>query len=134
MTMLGPFGLRLRQERIRLGLNQQEFGERAGVSKNSISSYEKGERPANVVFLMVLEDIGVDVGFVLTGNRGDDSLTVEQQHLVGMFESLSARERSAVIALLTQLTGNGIELTELASGRSQVDHSERDEYNAQDKD
>lgn len=62
-------GDRLKQERERLGLNQTDFAAKAGASKNTQYNYEKGERSPDANYLAAAATLGVDVLFVLTGER-----------------------------------------------------------------
>lgn len=66
------FSARLRDERKRLDMNQTEFAKAAGVHLNSQSRYEKGERAPDTAYLGAIAQIGVDMRFLLTGERGDD--------------------------------------------------------------
>lgn len=60
---------RLREERERLKLSQTAFGALAGASKPSQVRYENGERTPDVRYLSALAKHGVDVMYVLTGQR-----------------------------------------------------------------
>lgn len=62
-------GDRLKEERERLGFNQTEFAAQAGASKNSQYNYEKGERSPDASYLAAVAEIGVDVLYVVTGER-----------------------------------------------------------------
>lgn len=66
------FGIRLSDERKRIGLNQKEFSEIAGVSKTSQVNYESGERSPNVEYLQAIISTGVDIYYILTGERADN--------------------------------------------------------------
>ncbi|MGV3581889.1 MAG: helix-turn-helix domain-containing protein [Methylophilus sp.] len=68
-------GERLRIERERLKLNQTQFGEAGGVKKNAQIKYEKGERSPDASYLELLSSIGVDVLFVITGQRNENTAT-----------------------------------------------------------
>ena len=62
-------GERLREERERLGFNQPDFANFAGVSKRTLIDWEKSSTSPNAVQLSSLNEIGVDVGYVITGER-----------------------------------------------------------------
>lgn len=62
-------GERLRLERERLGMTQDAFCSMAGVGKRALIHYEKGERDSDTGFLLRLQAGGVDVPFILTGER-----------------------------------------------------------------
>ena len=60
---------RLREERIRLGLSQAQLGEIGGVQKQAQLKYEKGDRQPDARYLEAVAGAGVDVLYVLTGQR-----------------------------------------------------------------
>ena len=65
------FGARLRDERIRLGLSQQDFAERAGIKRASQYLYEKGQGSPNHRYLMAIAPLGVDIHYLLFGEHHD---------------------------------------------------------------
>lgn len=62
-------GKRLREERKRLGFNQAEFGAIGGVQKRSQIDYEKDRRSPDANYLFAVAAAGVDVNYVITGNK-----------------------------------------------------------------
>lgn len=60
---------RLRQERLRTGLNQKDFGALAGVGLQTQNRYENQETQPNAEYLGRLAEHGIDVFYVLTGRR-----------------------------------------------------------------
>lgn len=62
-------GLRLRGERKRLHLTQAQLGKQGGVSLSSQNAYESGLHFPDARFLARIADAGVDVHYVLLGNR-----------------------------------------------------------------
>lgn len=64
---MDSIGDRLRMERERLGLTQDEFGDFGGVKRNAQKNYENGSRSPDAVYLAAIAKIGVDVSFLLTG-------------------------------------------------------------------
>ena len=59
---------RLRAIRQESGLNQEEFGKRVGVSKNTQMRYEKGQRFPDTEYLQcVAQQFGTDLGWLLDG-------------------------------------------------------------------
>ncbi|WP_447776348.1 XRE family transcriptional regulator [Variovorax boronicumulans] len=75
-------GERLKLERQRLGLNQADFGAKVGVSKTSQFNYEAGGRSPDADYLQKAFELGVDVHYVITGQRvaSDDDFVVIRQH------------------------------------------------------
>ncbi len=62
-------GQRLKFERERIGMTQPEFAAIAGVSKRTLIDWEKGVSSPTAVQLSALMESGVDVFYVLTGQR-----------------------------------------------------------------
>ena len=60
---------RLKEERNRLRYGQGEFAELAGVNRRSQVNYEKGDRSPNADYLLAISKAGVDIAYILTGNR-----------------------------------------------------------------
>lgn len=92
-------GERLRQERTRLGLRQDDFAQLGGVNRNTQGSYEKGERNPDVAYLAAVAGAGVDVRYVITGMRTVDdgaSLSESEQRLVAQYRSLAIADQEVV--------------------------------------
>lgn len=70
-------GDRLREERERLGMNQEAFGAIAGVRKQAQLLYEKGERHPDAQYLAAIAAAGADVLYILTGRRSQAVAEVE---------------------------------------------------------
>lgn len=64
-------------------MNQTEFAQLGGVGKTTQINYEKGERFPDAAYLAAVASIGVDVLYVVTGNRdGGASLTPVENTLL----------------------------------------------------
>ncbi len=61
--------VRLKEERERLGLSQPLFAQAAGAAKRTLADWEKGVSSPTAVQLSALAKIGVDVLYILTGQR-----------------------------------------------------------------
>lgn len=115
LVMLEDFARRLRETRVQMVMDQSAFAELGGVKKNSQIAYESAKTAPSVDYLLALERHGIDVCYVLTGRHYDTDLSLEQAQLFDMFERLSAREREAVMTMLSVLTGQVLHLRELGS-------------------
>uniref|UniRef100_A0AB74UKH1 Repressor LexA n=1 Tax=Halomonas phage vB_HboP_4908 TaxID=3350578 RepID=A0AB74UKH1_9VIRU len=62
-------GERLREERERLGMSQTQFGDLAQVTKKTQMLYEGDQRSPKADYLTAIAEQGVDVQYVLVGNR-----------------------------------------------------------------
>ena len=61
---------RLREERDALGITQDAMAAKAGISKRSYCAYEAGETAPSAKLLAALAGMGVDIAYLLTGQRG----------------------------------------------------------------
>jgi transcriptional regulator with XRE-family HTH domain len=66
---MNTFFSRLKEERLRLGLNQTDFAQSGGVQKRAQVSYEQGDRFPDVEYLFAISTIGADIVYLLTGER-----------------------------------------------------------------
>ena len=97
---MSMFGERLRKERQRLGMNQDEFSAVGGVKKRAQISYEKDERSPDAAYLLALLEIGVDVWYVLTGQVSTATLTAEENELLVGYRGLDTRGRFNMLGML----------------------------------
>lgn len=76
---------RLREERVRLGMSQQDLAEVGGVTRKTQSAYESGATAPDVAYLARVEARGIDVHYVFGGQRqyGPPPGHVELQALPG---------------------------------------------------
>lgn len=92
---------RLREERKRLKLNQTQLAALAGTTKNSQLNYEKGNVCPNAVYLAAIAAAGVDVQYVLTGQRSAEPvLTPEEKAVLAAWQKASQAVRAAALAAL----------------------------------
>ena len=132
--MLEAFSRRLREARTELRYDQMRFAQLGGVKKNSQINYEAGRTAPPVDYLLRLAEHGVDIGYVLTGQRTDGSLSLEQQLLFDAFGQLSARECEAIMAMVLTLAGQTTSTAEIGAqaraGREQLGtlHDRKQDY------
>jgi len=65
-------GKRLREERERLGMTQEEFGALGGVLRETQYLYEQGKRTPSVEYLLGVVAGGASLEFLAFGERGRD--------------------------------------------------------------
>ncbi|CAM3514952.1 transcriptional regulator [Pseudomonas floridensis] len=100
------FGARLKQERQILGLSQREFAAIGGVEVNAQGKYENGKRLPRSTYLVALSEKGVDVLYVLSGERLPvcmDSLSAAEKDIILRFRSLSQDDQSVINRLALSL-------------------------------
>ncbi|MEC5319017.1 helix-turn-helix transcriptional regulator [Brenneria populi subsp. brevivirga] len=110
---MGSFGDRLKAERERLGMNQTDFAELAGTTRKSQFNYESNLRRPDADYLAAVAAAGVDVLYVLTGQRSmpvESQLSTEQQRLLEAFNTMTPEQKKTVLdvgRLLTQPKPDG---------------------------
>ena len=103
---MSGIGLRLRQERERLGLSQKSFGEIGGVEANAQGKYENGDRAPKADYLSRVAARGVDVLYVLTGSPTPtliDNLSQIEEKVLISYRILHKEDQDAIRRLTTTL-------------------------------
>lgn len=98
------FGVRLKEERRRLGFKQAEFAALAGTDVPKQSLYENDRRQLRAGYLARLEPIGVDLLYVLTGRRGEGVLGEEASAFLAAYLGLPDQLRDPVRQILADVT------------------------------
>lgn len=93
---MGTIGERLKEERKRFDFSQEALAQLGGVQRRAQINYESGERMPDAAYLAAVAQIGVDVLYVVTGLRAENSATTptELAYLRNcrVFPSQKARE------------------------------------------
>jgi len=69
LIIMSTIGHRLEEERKRLGFNQTQFGEIAGVSRKTQGNYESDERRADSEYLAAIAAAGADITYIVLGTK-----------------------------------------------------------------
>ncbi|WP_373422081.1 helix-turn-helix domain-containing protein [Burkholderia gladioli] len=91
----------MRDERLRLGLSQDEFASVGGVARRTQSGYESGERSPDAAYLLAVGELGVDIYFVLRGERLPAAIAQgdsDEAELVALYRQLSEAGQAALLA------------------------------------
>ncbi|MDR1063636.1 MAG: helix-turn-helix domain-containing protein [Azoarcus sp.] len=77
----------LKEERKRLGYNQEGFAEIAGVSRRTYAEWEGGKTSPPAVQLAKYTAVGADVLYILTGERSGATsvLTADERQLLDRY-------------------------------------------------
>ena len=103
---------RLREERQRLKLNQDEFAEIGGVKRRAQITYESGERCPDGHYFSAIAAVGADVQYILTGmrsnyvveqNPGYTLLNREEAALLDNFRHIEDKEDQRAIKKMALL-------------------------------
>ncbi|MBV6795350.1 helix-turn-helix domain-containing protein [Xanthomonas euvesicatoria] len=91
-------GKRLKDERKRLGLTQDEMAVQLGLTRYAQLNFEKDINLPGGAYLLAALDRGVDVMYVLSGHRAQ--LDPADRLLLSAFKDASPAARNAVLAAL----------------------------------
>lgn len=100
-------GARLREEREAKGFNKSQMADLGGCANSSYTNYEEGAREPGASFLLnIASNANVDIVYVLTGLRTDNTTKTNQEaSLLQCFRMLTDREKLGVNRLLSTLSG-----------------------------
>ncbi len=106
MIIQALMGSRLREERKRLGFSQEEFASRAGVSRGTQKGYERESTAPDIRYLVTIEQMGVDLDYVLTARRGPDDLAAldrDESLLVDSYRAVGEGDQAALLRIAKAL-------------------------------
>nr|WP_315481483.1 helix-turn-helix domain-containing protein [uncultured Undibacterium sp.] len=97
-------GERLKSERQRIGMNQDDFSAVGGVLKAAQINYEKNKRAPDTTYLLAVGEIGVDIIYVLTGKYSGNELSKDESFLLNGYRGLDERGKAGVMGLISGMS------------------------------
>ena len=100
---MSTIGARLKDERKRLGLKQEDFAVVAGVTRRPYAEWESGNTSPTAVQLAAMAAAGADVRYIVTGERDGtppETLTGDERELLALFRRASLSVKAAAIGAL----------------------------------
>jgi transcriptional regulator with XRE-family HTH domain len=103
---LGKFvttGKRLKEEREKFGFNQTDFAAIGGVGRKSQFNYEEDERRPDSDYLAAIATVGVDVRYIITGDRVGpvpEVLTADERYLLEQYRNSPQALKNAALRVL----------------------------------
>nr|VFK15002.1 MAG: Transcriptional regulator, contains XRE-family HTH domain [Candidatus Kentron sp. LPFa] len=94
--IVGGMSKRLTEERLRLGLTHEEFANRLGLDPSEQAHREAGEVMPTPEHLTRLAKLGVDIGYVITG----DAKARDERLFLGQYRASDAPVRYSLDHLL----------------------------------
>lgn len=118
-------GQRLREERERLGMSQPNFAAIAGTTKQTLFSWETGKTAPDGFQMAALAAQGVDVLYILTGERNPAMPATDpaEQVLLDSYRRCGAQAKQNLIqtaALLSAGLGSSAMATPAPSSKSRT--------------
>lgn len=108
------FGKRLKEERTRLKLTQPMLADCVGSAKRTVIDWEQEKSSPTARQLIAMQELGVDTGYLLTGQRTALTPTpTDEKILIEQYRSLSDDKKKVVLQFLlggidSLNTGNNI--------------------------
>jgi len=96
--MIVQVGLRLEEERKRLGFTQDQMAGLGGVAKRTYCNYEAGIREPGAGLFSGLGKIGADVQYIITGQRSTQALSQDEERLISLFRAAPLAVKAATMA------------------------------------
>mgnify|MGYP000071101551 CR=1 FL=1 len=93
-------GQRIKEERTRLKIKSKEFAEMVGYHPVTQSNYETGKRIPDLEYLEKLATAGVDITYIVTGQRGGVTLTDEEAEFLALIRKASPDVRATALDVL----------------------------------
>ncbi|SEH04323.1 helix-turn-helix domain-containing protein [Candidatus Venteria ishoeyi] len=89
-------GERLRQEREKLGINQEDMGKIGGVNRLTQGKYERDQREPTRGYLAKIAEAGVDIQYLITGKRSQPD--PETEKMTELFEGLNESQQREILS------------------------------------
>uniref|UniRef100_A0A3B0LVG0 HTH cro/C1-type domain-containing protein n=1 Tax=Arsenophonus endosymbiont of Trialeurodes vaporariorum TaxID=235567 RepID=A0A3B0LVG0_9GAMM len=122
---------KIKEERKRIGLTQVQFAKVAGVQPTTQVNYEKGIRVPDAAYLKKAAIAGVDVLYIITGQRTPNlnGITNDEAEIIQLYRSASLYVKTAIYGALTSTTSPSGDTSISVTGSGQHiagrDYSER---------
>ena len=100
MEFMNYFPLRLKEERLRLGLSQDEAAVLCGVSREMWGKYERGTGDPASSKLIAFCNAGADVSFLFTGIRTISTLDDNERLLLNSYRAAPDALKNAAVGVL----------------------------------
>lgn len=123
------FGKRLRSERVAMSMSQEDFGALGGVKRNAQIAYESEKKSPQVEYLQILGKHDVDVAYILTGFRMNNSLEPIDRTILSNVHLLNDDEKNAILQLLEVMANNApLKLSDIANQASTALHEKPGQF------
>lgn len=100
---MSTIGDRLREERKRLGYNQEDFAAIAGVTRRPYAEWESSNTAPTAMQLALIAAAGADVRYIVTGDcdvPAPDVLSADERSLLALFRAAPLTVKAAAIGAL----------------------------------
>lgn len=119
---MNSIGERLKEERRRLGMNQDDFSCLGGTARRTQTNYENDLRLPDAGYLAAIAKAGADINYIITGNR--DAFSNDERELIELYRSASLKNKMQALNVLLGQTNAGVNITASDAAQTAVgDHN-----------
>ena len=99
-------GVRIRRERMRRDLSQEQLAEKSGLTAQYISLLENGNRCGSLeAYLNIANAFGISLGDLFSDRNEDGDYSDDEHRILYLFYSCSPPNRKIMIAVFTAVYG-----------------------------
>src|SRR5690242_21265087 len=109
MNINVTMGMRLQEERKRLGYSQEDFSLLMGVSRRTQVSYEARDKNAGLIYLSKAQTKGLDIYYIISGNAitaEEQKLSELEENLLTVYRNLDQQEKDSLVVIANLLARN----------------------------
>ncbi|CAE6823735.1 hypothetical protein R69746_06175 [Paraburkholderia aspalathi] len=92
---------------MRIGLSQAEVAAIGGLGKQTQLNYEADTRSPDAAYLLALKAVGIDVWYVLTGERAIAVLNDDESDILGAYRQLNEAGKGFIQRMLALYVNDG---------------------------
>lgn len=107
---------RLKQERKRLSLTQEQVAAAGNVHRKAQGNYESGARAPDATYLAGIATLGIDIMYVVTGETQTARVTLDETILIQAYRGLDQAGKTAAL-------GSVVGISQAAGGTTQNFHA-----------
>ena len=97
-------GIRIRQERLRLNLTQEQLSEYIGISTAYLGQIERGDRNVTLDKLIPIANrLGVTIDYLLTDYINEHNIDINLKRLSQLFDGKSEAEKEMAVNMIKML-------------------------------
>jgi len=124
---MSTFGERLKLERQRLRMTQEDFAMAGGVKRRAQVSYEHDERAPDAAYLGAIAALGADIQFLVTSELSSSTkFTEDENKILTIYRSLDVRGKAGALGAIAGLAApDGKSTTVLNGNSNQVIHGDQ---------
>jgi transcriptional regulator with XRE-family HTH domain len=110
-------GIRITQERKRLGYSQAALSAKLGKATLTQISYESDETRPDADYFFSLDELGADIYYIITGRQLEALKEDDERQLLADFRSFDEREKTIMLNLFHDMTQSEVSNKKIAANK-----------------